>query len=52
MTTLYDMAEQVRRAERQRLEGPPERPERDFGDLVDEAYDRVKAEELDQEHSA
>lgn len=48
MTTLYDMAEQVRRAELQRLEGPPERPERDYGDVVDEAYDRAKGEQLDQ----
>ncbi len=49
MTTLYDLAEQVRRAEAQRLEGPPERPERDYGDVVDEAYDVFKNEQLKQE---
>ncbi len=48
MTTLYDMAEQVRRAELQRLAEPSDAPERDYGDVVDEAYDRAKGERLDQ----
>ncbi len=51
MTTLYDMAEQVRRSERQRLEGPPERPERDYGDVVDEAYGRHVEREIEREAS-
>ena len=48
MTTLYDLAEQVRRAEAQRLAHPSDAPERDYGDVVDEAYDRAKGEQLDQ----
>ncbi len=48
MTPLYDIAEQVRRAERQRLAEPRDVPERDYGDVVDEAYECAKARELDQ----
>lgn len=44
-----DFTEQVRRMEQQRLDGPDERPEREWGDVCDEAYDRWRDREIDRQ---